>query len=610
MKKNLISVKNGFAFFILLVLAIHGYPKMSVDSLRQVLKTAPSAREKSMLYQQMAQYWVREQQQDSTIRQIDLMLHYAGKEKGNLLSEQLIMANKLLMATGSFDHAEQINDKYLIYFKEKKDQMGIATCDYNQGRIQLFTGRIDEAMQLLSQAYELSEKNNTLRPIISIDLGAVYNRQGRYPEALSVLTNALDIIDSVKASEDYCGLLFTVGNTYGQINDHKTALEYYQKVQSLSKRAGNIMGEANAWVNIASAHNNLGEYDLAEKDARKALHIVQGKNLMAEAEVLSILTGVLLKKEKYGELDNLYQRMYALGDITGNTFYPLLADIGKAHLAYAGDDYHRTIILLSRTLPRLEEQGDWSETVQGYKLLTQSYEKIHDYKNALNAATKYYTYRDSTYNQDKIKELALLQSKLAFQKKELVHEKEKRTRDVALTFLALIFCIGVVSASIIFNNRQKINKQKQQLLSSQLEIVEHNLKIAELKLNDFTQRIQEKTKLANEVQQQLALHIQNDNDAILQLQRYTILTEEDWQDFKSLFEQVHSGFLYRLKEKYPIISTAETRYLSLAKLHLSTKEMAAVLGVSTQSIRTNWYRIRKKLDLPEETTVEELVAKV
>ncbi|HMR18126.1 MAG TPA: hypothetical protein PKA53_02400, partial [Sphingobacterium sp.] len=136
------------------------------------------------------------------------------------------------------------------------------------------------------------------------------------------------------------------------------------------------------------------------------------------------------------------------------------------------------------------------------------------------------------------------------------------------------------------------------------------LEIARLNLNSFAENIQEKNRLIENLEERLGRNHLMDNSVLVQLQQSIILTEEDWQDFKILFEQVHSGFLYRLKEKHPIISPAETRYLSLAKLHFSTKEMAAALGVSNQSIRTNWYRIRKKLDLPDTMTVEELIAHV
>ena len=77
--------------------------------------------------------------------------------------------------------------------------------------------------------------------------------------------------------------------------------------------------------------------------------------------------------------------------------------------------------------------------------------------------------------------------------------------------------------------------------------------------------------------------------------------------FGQLFEKVHSGYLYRVKEKIPGLTPAETRLMALVKLQLSTKEMAAVLGISPNSVRSTWSRLRKKLNLPEEGTMEELL---
>lgn len=47
--------------------------------------------------------------------------------------------------------------------------------------------------------------------------------------------------------------------------------------------------------------------------------------------------------------------------------------------------------------------------------------------------------------------------------------------------------------------------------------------------------------------------------------------------------------------------------MTLAKLGFSNKEMAASLGVSPQAIRVTRHRLRKKLHLPEEGSLDELV---
>ena len=57
----------------------------------------------------------------------------------------------------------------------------------------------------------------------------------------------------------------------------------------------------------------------------------------------------------------------------------------------------------------------------------------------------------------------------------------------------------------------------------------------------------------------------------------------------------------------PELTPAEIRFMTLAKLNLSTKEMAASLGVSAQSVRVTRHRLLKKINLPEEGSLADLV---
>ena len=173
----------------------------------------------------------------------------------------------------------------------------------------------------------------------------------------------------------------------------------------------------------------------------------------------------------------------------------------------------------------------------------------------------------------------------------------------------LIFIILIIGSWAILY--YFIQRKRQIAKDFILQQTTQNLKIAHIKLTKFTENILEKNKLIEDLENKLEGKMgQIEPQLLNQLQQSTILTEADWTKFKQLFEQVHAGFLFRLKEKYPNLSPAEIRYLSLAKLQFSNKEMAATLGVSSQSIRTNWYRIRKKNELPDTMNVEDLVSSI
>jgi len=75
----------------------------------------------------------------------------------------------------------------------------------------------------------------------------------------------------------------------------------------------------------------------------------------------------------------------------------------------------------------------------------------------------------------------------------------------------------------------------------------------------------------------------------------------------NFFEHVHKDFLNRLKEKQPELTQAEIRLLCLTKLNIATKPMAGILGVSLDTIKKSRHRLRKKLVLSEEDSLDNVV---
>jgi DNA-binding CsgD family transcriptional regulator len=57
----------------------------------------------------------------------------------------------------------------------------------------------------------------------------------------------------------------------------------------------------------------------------------------------------------------------------------------------------------------------------------------------------------------------------------------------------------------------------------------------------------------------------------------------------------------------PDLTPGETRFVALLKLKLNTKEMMAVLGISASTIRNYRLRLRRKLELDEEASIEDMM---
>jgi DNA-binding NarL/FixJ family response regulator len=134
----------------------------------------------------------------------------------------------------------------------------------------------------------------------------------------------------------------------------------------------------------------------------------------------------------------------------------------------------------------------------------------------------------------------------------------------------------------------------------------------------YTENLKQKNAIIEEfkteiehLQHQLAGPEDHQRIQVLEsLMQTHIMTEETWDEFKKLFEKVYTGFLVRLKQKFNYVTESDVRLFTLLKLGLNNREMANMLGVSNEAIKKSRQRLRKKMDLPEDISLEEVVASV
>ncbi len=82
----------------------------------------------------------------------------------------------------------------------------------------------------------------------------------------------------------------------------------------------------------------------------------------------------------------------------------------------------------------------------------------------------------------------------------------------------------------------------------------------------------------------------------------------NWEEFEKRFVDINQNFYEKLREKFPNISTSDSRLCALIKLKFSSKEIAQLLGITNESVHTIRSRLRKKLDLPRDINLTEYIS--
>lgn len=245
-----------------------------------------------------------------------------------------------------------------------------------------------------------------------------------------------------------------------------------------------------------------------------------------------------------------------------------------------------------------------------YPLLSKLYSKKGDLAKGQQYLDSSLWAKDSVERKFSAMQLARAQQKIEAEEQQFKFSKleaDKKSnilqRNVSIGFLLFLFGLALYIYRLI----KRRHKQEQLLKDLQLQKKQQELLTAEQQLKDFTTSIQDKFRLLEQLEIQLQLKGNEDEKLLEQLRQSTLLTDEQWTSFRQIFEKVHHGYLNRLKEKLPDLTPGEIRYLALAKLHFSNKEMASALGISHQTIRVTTHRLRKKLHLPEDGSIAELV---
>ncbi len=104
-----------------------------------------------------------------------------------------------------------------------------------------------------------------------------------------------------------------------------------------------------------------------------------------------------------------------------------------------------------------------------------------------------------------------------------------------------------------------------------------------------------------------------DHDARQKFNRLSLMISQnlsidrDREKFQMHINEQNSNFLRLLSEKYPSITENEKRLTVLLRLNLSSKEIASILNISPKSVEMNRYRLRKKLKISHQVSLNDFI---
>lgn len=411
------------------------------------------------------------------------------------------------------------------------------------------------------------------------NLGEFYLRMKEYSTAMYYFNYAENFIQKEKWNWSKINFYNNKGLCFGYMQKRLKAIESYKKILAFVKEE-----KDSVWYGISHG-NQAGElYKL---------------NRLQEAD--SCLQIDLKYSLKYEEKASVFETMCLLMEISAKT-----GDFKKAAF------YDTEILKMTDILKNIRSQQTYNLKksiylfeIGKFKEAYISYNKGIEIKNEFQKKLK----RNQILTGAREFELELKQERMNKLKLEKENSIFQRNLFIIILFLSLI-SIYFVLRSISANN-----KRKEDELKFNQEILKKELQSSEKELSLFKENRNKQNEFVESIKLELeSLKSENNSfdkiEFIEKLNNSVIVTQQDWLQFSTLFNQVHPKFIDVLKQNYPQLTANEIRIIVLTKLDYSTKEMASMLGVSIDAIHKSRYRLRKKLELPEEDNFANMTQKI
>lgn len=386
---------------------------------------------------------------------------------------------------------------------------------------------------------------------------------------------------------------------YLTLTDYPDAIKYFELSLEQSRLARDTQNMAITLEQLGLVHGNRDEFDRANAYYKEAIPLVKkfcgDKSLVV---TLSNYGNILCYQDSTAAAIACYEQALEIGLELGNEFDIIPSKQNLALEFLHLGELERALSLLRECLVVNRKNGWLDYLIYNYEGLAAVFEEQGQQDSALFYFQEYHYLKDSLIGADMHLRISRLEADNEVRERELellrqeevVLKQQQKIKNI-LWGSACFLILGVTGIGLLVAQRKRT---RQELLGKRAELIRlaQILRVKNAELRDTQSQL-------SLTEQALQKKEDPDEDAI-DPYNLKILTPEDWQAFKALFEKSYPGLLQKVRARYPDISEAEERLFLLLKLNLSSREIADILGVQTDTVKKTRNRLRKKLALQKE----------
>jgi tetratricopeptide (TPR) repeat protein len=382
-----------------------------------------------------------------------------------------------------------------------------------------------------------------------------------------------------------------IGHMYEKRKMYDSAFYYQQTALIYANKIGSIAAQAKIYENIGSIYEDRSQFDSAKFYFEKSLLLYQqNQDVLSSIEVIN-------------NLGDVYQK---------------------------SGDYQRGLYYAKQAMLLAQQNKAMYQLQSAYRDMGQNFAMMQQHDSAYQYLEKSRALVQQIYAAENGQQIALQQTMYDTEKKNAeitrLQADKKVTSTIivaAVLLLIVLSLLGIVAFSrqkFKIKNEQSINETNQKIFDTEKGLMESELQRQQLQEENLQQQLEikssqlsshilhliQKNEVMEEIKTGLTEIIHDDKRdqkkqlrQLLQKINFSFSQDSYWEQFRLIFDQVHTSFFTNLTQQFPSLTASELKLLSLIKMNLSTGDIATLLGITQDSLRVNRYRLKKKLGLEQ-----------
>jgi tetratricopeptide (TPR) repeat protein len=540
--------------------------------------------------------------------------------------------------------------KYLTQAEELSKRInylkGIARSSFQKGNVFYELKKYSATLEQFENSLKIAkELGDTLLQAQCLEhMASVAIDLGDDPKALKLYYEALPLFEQTGDKKGIATVYNILGGNKSFLREYDSAERYFRKAIKLNQEIGDWTGIVYNKANLAFLYHSMDKNDKAKdlytEIIPKLIKAGDSANLSVVYYNFSMFFQWTARPDS--SLNYLRKALKISEKSEDRSLLPTLYGmIGMVHMDKK--KYDSASYFLTKSVGLAKDVDDYLTQRQSLQLLLSIDTLKGDFKGATGRYGEILVLNDSVYMQEIRNNMETSELRYKNQKKDnLINLKDvklasaNRQRHLLLFLFPLSLVLSLLLVSLIILLKRN-NRRKQDLLAEKLRINELQLENA-IKTEEISRlRIENaendlRIKGNEQVSHVLALEQKNEllgviNSRIKEMRintgsidenaLNTILSsikmqpkkEDESNLFNQKFTSLHPAFFETLRAKHPELTKSELRFCAYLKLNLDRTQVANIHNITTEAIRKTRYRVRKKLGLSPEASLEDYISK-